>query len=97
MRRRRNIRVWRRLQTSPHWDHLPDFFTWLSRSHDANVQDVEGVSVRVFDPAKTVADCFRHRNKIGLDVAVEALRDCYRQRQATMDELWKVAKSVSDR
>ena len=53
---------------------------------------MEGVPVRVFDPAKTVADCFKYRNKIGLDVALESLRDCYRQRKATMDELWKAAK-----
>jgi hypothetical protein len=55
-------------------------------------KDVEGVAVRVFNPAKTVADCFKYRNKIGLDVALEALRDCYRRRKATMDELWKAAK-----
>ncbi len=58
------------------------------------VQDhrIEGVPVRVFTPAKTVADCFRYRNKIGLDVALEALRDCKRKRKATMDEIWKAAK-----
>ena len=66
-------------------------------SHKAltyGVQDhrIEGVSVRVFTPAKTVADCFRYRNKIGLDVALEALRDCKRKRKATMDEIWKAAK-----
>lgn len=53
---------------------------------------VEGVTVRVYNPAKTVADCFKYRNKIGLDVALEALRDCWRQRRATMDELWEYAK-----
>jgi len=53
---------------------------------------IEGVPVRVFTPAKTVADCFRYRNKIGLDVALEALRDCKRKRKATMDEIWKAAK-----
>lgn len=41
---------------------------------------------------KTVADCFKYRNKIGLEVALEALRDCYRQRKATMDELFMAAK-----
>jgi predicted transcriptional regulator of viral defense system len=58
------------------------------------VQDhrIEGVPVRVFTPAKTVADCFRYRNKIGLDVALEALRDCKRKRKATMDEICKAAK-----
>ena len=53
---------------------------------------IERVPVRVYCPAKTVADCFKYRNKIGLDVALEALRDCWRQQRATMDELWKYAK-----
>ena len=48
---------------------------------------VDGVPVRVYNPAKTVADCFKYRNKIGLDVALEALRDARKQRKATMDEL----------
>lgn len=53
---------------------------------------IEKVAVRVYSPAKTVADCFKYRNKIGLDVALEALRDCYKQRKATMDGLWKAAR-----
>jgi predicted transcriptional regulator of viral defense system len=53
---------------------------------------IEHVNVRIYGPAKTVADCFKYRNKIGLDVALEALRDCWRHRRATMDELWKYAK-----
>ena len=53
---------------------------------------IDGVTVRVYSPAKTVADCFEYRNKIGTDVAIEALRDCLRQRKATVDELWKAAK-----
>ena len=53
---------------------------------------IEGVRVRVFNPAKTVADCFKYRNKIGLDVALEALRECLRERMATVDELWRYAK-----
>ncbi len=51
-----------------------------------------GVMVRVFNPAKTVADCFKFRNKIGLDVALEALRDCITQRKATRDDIWKAAQ-----
>lgn len=47
--------------------------------------------VRVYNIPKTVADCFRYRNKIGLDVALEALRSCWRKRAATMDELWHYA------
>jgi predicted transcriptional regulator of viral defense system len=54
--------------------------------------NVEGVTVRVYDPAKTVVDCFRYRNKIGPDVAIEALRDCRRQRKCSNDDLWRYAK-----
>jgi len=54
--------------------------------------EIEGVPVRVYCPAKTVADCFKYRNKIGLDVALEALRDCHHSRKCTMDELWEYAK-----
>jgi len=42
--------------------------------------------------AKTVADCFKYRNKIGLDVALEALRESRREKRATNDELWHYAK-----
>ncbi len=52
---------------------------------------IEGVPVRVTNPAKTVADCFKYRNKVGLDVAMEALRDAWRHKKATMDELWHYA------
>ncbi|MBK8063155.1 MAG: type IV toxin-antitoxin system AbiEi family antitoxin domain-containing protein [Betaproteobacteria bacterium] len=51
----------------------------------------DGVEVRVFNAAKTVADCFKFRNKIGLDVALEALHDGWRNRRFTMDELWHYA------
>ena len=47
--------------------------------------------VRVYSIAKTVADCFRYRNKIGLEVALEALRECRRERRATLEELWHFA------
>jgi predicted transcriptional regulator of viral defense system len=53
---------------------------------------VEGVAVRVYGPAKTVADCFKFRNKVGVDVAMEALRDCWRKRLCTMDALWEAAR-----
>lgn len=53
---------------------------------------IENVRVRIYTPAKTVADCFKYRNKIGLDVALEALRDCWRKRLATADELGHFAE-----
>ena len=52
---------------------------------------LEGVPVRVYSVAKTVADCFKYRNKVGLDVAVEALKDCLSQRKCTYDDLWRYA------
>lgn len=55
--------------------------------------DIDGVDVPVFSAARTVVDCFRFRNKIGLDVALEALRDGWRQRKFTLDELWRHATS----
>ena len=53
---------------------------------------IEVVRVKIYCSAKTVADCFKYRNKIGLDVAIEALRDCLRKRRATIDEIWKYAR-----
>ena len=48
--------------------------------------------IRVYSPAKTVVDCFRYRNKIGLDVALEALREARHDKKATIDEIWHYAK-----
>lgn len=54
--------------------------------------DVSGVKVKVYSVAKTIADCFKYRNKIGLDVAMEALREGWREKAFTMDDLWSYAK-----
>jgi len=51
----------------------------------------DGVTVSVFNPAKTIADCFKFRNKIGLDVALEALREGWHSGRVTMDDLWHYA------
>lgn len=53
---------------------------------------IDGILVRVFSAAKTVVDCFRYRNKLGLDVALESLRD-YLSRGDGPDELWKMAQA----
>lgn len=53
---------------------------------------IEGVPVKIYHPAKTVADCFKFRNKIGLDVALEALREVWRARRVTMNELEHYAR-----
>lgn len=64
----------------------------LSLTEGIEQHRVEGVSVRVYSAAKTVADCFKFRNKIGLDVAIEALKDCIRQKRASADEINHYAK-----
>ena len=63
-----------------------------SLSEGIERQSVEGVTVRVYSAAKTVADCFKFRNKIGLDIAIEALKDCLRQKKATVNEIYRYAK-----
>ena len=52
---------------------------------------IDGVPVRVTSVARTVADCFKFRNKIGLDVALESLQEAWRAKRASMDELWRYA------
>jgi hypothetical protein len=56
------------------------------------VHEVERVSVRVYSPAKTVADLFKYRNKVGLDVALEALKEVWRERRASVDEIDRYAR-----
>lgn len=53
---------------------------------------LDGAELRVFNPAKTVADCFKYRNKIGVDVAIEALRDYLRLRQGSINDLVEYAR-----
>jgi len=53
---------------------------------------INGVTVKIYSPAKTVADCFKFRSKVGIDVAIEALRNVRRTRKATIDELMEAAK-----
>src|SRR5438067_7946859 len=79
----------------PSADHPPLRIVRFSKSsiqHAVRTHKIERVSVQIFSPAKTVADCFKYRNKIGLDIAIEALRECRRKRRATSDELWQAAK-----
>lgn len=52
---------------------------------------IDGVTVRVTNVARTVADCFKFRNKIGLDVAMEALQEAWLAKRLSMDELWRYA------
>jgi predicted transcriptional regulator of viral defense system len=67
-------------------------FSGKSLSEGIEEHIIEGVTVKVYSKAKTVADCFKYRNKIGLDIALEALKDCRRRRLCSNDELWQYAK-----
>lgn len=60
-------------------------------SEGVEPMQIDGVSVPVFNAAKTIADCFKFRNKIGLDVAIEALQEAWRAKRVSMDELWRYA------
>lgn len=67
-------------------------FTGDAYGAGIEVFERDQVPIRVYGVAKTVADCFKHRNKIGLDVALEALKDTRAQNKASADELWHFAK-----
>ena len=55
---------------------------------------IDGIEVPIFEPAKTIVDCFRYRNKIGLDIALEGLREGLRTKRATPDQLWDFARTA---
>ena len=80
---------------APRVKGLPIHFCKFSRAaHEFGVQmhKLSGGSVHVFSPAKTVADCFKYRGKFGLDVSVEALREGWRSKKFTLDELLAAAE-----
>jgi predicted transcriptional regulator of viral defense system len=66
-------------------------FSQASLQEGVEKREVDGIEIHLTTPAKTVADCFKFRNKVGLDVAIEALREVIREKRATMDELWHFA------
>ena len=68
-------------------------FRFAPKVYEAGIEThlIGGVEVKVYSAAKTVADCFYYRSTVGLDVAMEAMRDAWRARKATMDELYHFA------
>lgn len=78
----------------PDVEYPPLNLTYVSGpAYSFGIQEhvINGVAVKIYSPAKTVADCFKFRNKVGLDVAIEALREAWRSRKVTMDELVEAA------
>ncbi len=74
----------------PNIEYPPLNLTYVSDpAYSFGIQEhvINGVVVKIYSPAKTVADCFKFRNKVGLDVAIEALREAWRSRKVTMDEM----------
>jgi len=80
---------------APRFDYPPiKMVQFTGEAYTAGIETVkrDGIELRMYDVAKTVADCFKHRNKIGLDVALEALKDARAHSKASVDDIWRYAK-----
>lgn len=79
---------------TPRLDYPPIKLYWFSKkAHDAGVEkhELDGVSVRIYSPEKTLADCFKFRSKIGQDTVVEAVRFYRQRRSVNVDALMRYA------
>jgi predicted transcriptional regulator of viral defense system len=79
----------------PRLDYPPTRFFWFSGpafSEGIETHKLDGVAVRVYDPEKTLVDCFRYRNQLGMDVVLEALRLWRERRKKKLDVLLKRAR-----
>jgi predicted transcriptional regulator of viral defense system len=79
----------------PRIKYPPTRFFWISSApFKAGIEKhkVDSVHIRVYSVAKTIADCFKFRNSIGTDVALEALREGLRQKKATLNEIQQFAR-----
>lgn len=79
----------------PHVDYPPlriVHFSGPALTEGIEQRPIDGHAVPVYTLEKTIADCFKCRNKIGVDIAVEALRDAWRQHRLDMDHLWRCAR-----
>jgi len=80
---------------TPRFDSPPVRYHYYSgAAYELGIEThtIEGVDVKVYSVAKTVVDCFRLRNKVGLDVALEALKESWQAKRFTADELLQLAK-----
>lgn len=89
--------VWLAIDRKARAPHAPELplrvvrFSGAALTEGVEAHTFGGARVRAYGAAKTVADCFKYRRKLGVDVAVEALRDYLRSRAGTVDELWRYA------
>lgn len=63
-------------------------FSGAALSEGIELHNIEGMPVKITNVPKTIADCFKYRNKIGLDIAMEALKEAWNAKRVSMDELW---------
>ena len=80
---------------TPKFDYPPlKMVKFSSEAYSVGVEEVvrDGVKLRLYSVAKTVVDCFKHRSKIGLDVALEALKEARTSKKASVDDIWRFAK-----
>ncbi len=85
----------KRGKTKPRLDYPPTRFFWFSGpAFDEGIEthELDGVRVRIYAPEKTLVDCFRYRNQIGMDVVLEALRLWRERRKKKLDVLLKYAR-----
>lgn len=89
--------VWLAIDRKARMPHVPQLplkivrFSGKALTEGIEEQKIEGVPVKVYTPAKTAADCFKYRNKIGVNVAVDALRECRRYHKCANDDLYYFA------
>ncbi len=71
------------------------YFTLSPEQYELGIEEhkVDGITLKVFDPEKTVVDCFKFRNKIGMDLAIEALKEWKKSRSKHLNKLLKYAKA----
>lgn len=92
------VEVWLAIEQKawrPKLDYPPLRFIYMSGmaySEGVEEHEIDGISVRVFSAAKTVADCFKFRNKIGIDVAIEAVKEYRRNYPKELDAVWRAAQ-----
>jgi predicted transcriptional regulator of viral defense system len=91
------VRVWLAVPDNagrPSFTYPPLELTWTAPRFlvvGVTGHTIEGIDVRITDPARTVADSFKYRSRVGLDVALDALRDYLRQHRSGRDDLWEMA------
>jgi len=92
------MEIWIAIERNQAIPKIKDFALRIIRLEqkyfDCGIEEhqIQGVTVRVYSPAKTVVDCFKFRNKVGIDVAREALKESLAQGKATVDEIYRCAK-----